>query len=208
MVVAVPMYVCATASVPIAAAMIAKGLSPGAALVFLIAGPGTNAAGIAAIWHVMGKRSALLYLLTVIVCSLAAGLLLDLTFDVSGVSHSHAGHMMFPAQFEAVSAIVLLAVLGAALVPRREGTLAGTDGAAGSTIELKIGGMTCAHCVQTVRKALAAVPGVTDVSVSLETGKAVVTGQDCDKNALANAVRGAGCEVKLPEAEIGKKNGN
>ena len=208
MVVAIPMYVCATASVPIAAAMIAKGLSPGAALVFLIAGPGTNAAGIAAIWHVMGRRSALLYLLTVVVCSLAAGLLLDLTFNVSGASCSHMSHTMVPAQLETVSAVILLAVLGAALVPRWENASAETIRASGSTIELEIGGMTCAHCVQTVRKALAAVPGVTDVSVSLETGKAVITGQDFDKNALANAVREAGYEAKLPEVQIGKKSGN
>ena len=63
MLIGIPMYVCASASVPVAAALILKGLSPGAALVFLITGPGTNAAGLATIWNTLGRRTAILYLL-------------------------------------------------------------------------------------------------------------------------------------------------
>ena len=56
MLLGLPLYVCATASVPIAAALIAKGVSPGAALVFLMTGPATNAAAIATVWRVLGRR--------------------------------------------------------------------------------------------------------------------------------------------------------
>ena len=63
--------------IPIAAAMILKGLSPGAALVFLMTGPATNAAGLATIWHTLGRRTAVLYLLTVAGCALAFGSLVD-----------------------------------------------------------------------------------------------------------------------------------
>jgi hypothetical protein len=75
--VSIPVYVCATASVPIAAAMVLKGLSPGAALVFLIAGPATNAAGLAAVWKMLGRRAVVVYLSTVGVTALLSGILLD-----------------------------------------------------------------------------------------------------------------------------------
>ncbi|MEF3696396.1 MAG: SO_0444 family Cu/Zn efflux transporter [Desulfolutivibrio sp.] len=78
--VAVPLYVCATASTPIAAALLVKGLSPGAALVFLLAGPATNAATLAVAVKILGKRGAACYLTAIVVCSLAAGLCLDAFF--------------------------------------------------------------------------------------------------------------------------------
>jgi len=114
----IPVYVCATASVPIAAVLIMKGLSPGAALVFLMTGPATNAASLATIWKTLGRKTALAYLATVAVCALAAGLLLDhltagLDFDLT-VGHSR----MLPGAVKQVSAIVLLAVLALALRSR------------------------------------------------------------------------------------------
>jgi uncharacterized membrane protein YraQ (UPF0718 family) len=78
MLIGVPIYVCATASVPIAAAFVAKGVCPGAALVFLIAGPATNMATLAALWRVLGRRAAILYLATVAVSAVTAGMLLEL----------------------------------------------------------------------------------------------------------------------------------
>ena len=112
MAVGIPIYVCASASVPVAAALILKGLSPGAALVFLMTGPATNAAGLATIWNVMGRRTALLYLATVAGCALAAGLLLDALvsrMEIETVSHVH---QMIPPLIENLAALVLLALLG------------------------------------------------------------------------------------------------
>jgi len=77
MALAVPVYVCATASVPLAAGLIYAGTSPGAALAFLIAGPATNAATVATIWRVLGRRSTAAYLLTIGGAAIGAGLLLD-----------------------------------------------------------------------------------------------------------------------------------
>jgi len=118
MAVGIPIYVCASASVPVAAAMILKGLSPGAALVFLMTGPATNAAGLATIWNVLGRRTALLYLATVAGCALAAGFLLDLLFyemQIEIISHSH--HMI-PRVVEHLAAFVLLALLTYAFAGR------------------------------------------------------------------------------------------
>jgi hypothetical protein len=112
MLIGIPVYVCATASVPIAVALIAKGLTPGAALVFLMTGPATNAAAFVTIWKVLGRRTAIIYLLTVAVCALAAGLSLDAMFgDLGGQIHSHY-HKMGATPFEHISAVILLIVLG------------------------------------------------------------------------------------------------
>ncbi|MCC7294126.1 MAG: permease [Phycisphaerales bacterium] len=74
---AIPMYVCATASTPMAVGMIVGGVSPGAALVFLLAGPATNAAGILVLAREMGRRGVLLYLACIFAISLLAGAALD-----------------------------------------------------------------------------------------------------------------------------------
>ncbi|MCL5278555.1 MAG: SO_0444 family Cu/Zn efflux transporter [Planctomycetes bacterium] len=119
MLIGIPMYVCASASVPVAAALILKGLGPGAALVFLITGPGTNAAGLATIWNTLGRRTAILYLLTVAGCALASGLVLDSiiqSIDIGVASHMHH---MGPSVVQHLSAVVLLAVLGYAFLTGR-----------------------------------------------------------------------------------------
>jgi uncharacterized membrane protein YraQ (UPF0718 family) len=112
----IPVYVCATASVPIAAALILKGVTPGAALVFLITGPATNAAGLTTIWKVLGGRTAIAYLFTVVVCAMGSGLLLDMTFPELGSSVQAHVHQMEPSVLGHISAIALLAVLAIAIL--------------------------------------------------------------------------------------------
>lgn len=77
LVVGLPLYVCATASTPIAAALVAKGLSPGAALVFLLVGPATNATTLLVVARLLGRRILLAYLAGIAATALAAGLALD-----------------------------------------------------------------------------------------------------------------------------------
>jgi uncharacterized membrane protein YraQ (UPF0718 family) len=96
MLVGLPMYVCATASVPIAAALIAKGVSPGAAFAFLVTGPATNAATITTLWRILGRASVFVYLGTIAVCAVGCGLLLDYFFRISGIPAAHAHHEMMP----------------------------------------------------------------------------------------------------------------
>ncbi len=84
--VAAPLYVCATASTPIVAALALKGISPGAALVFLLAGPATNAASIAVMAKMLGKRSAIIYLTSIIVVSVLFGLGVNELYQFMGIS--------------------------------------------------------------------------------------------------------------------------
>lgn len=114
MAVGIPVYVCATASVPVAVAMMAKGLSPGAAMVFLMTGPATNAAGLATLWAAMGARTAIAYLASVMICSLATGLIVDRFVFAGGFDFAaHCPHTeLLAGGMEDLSAVALLGVLG------------------------------------------------------------------------------------------------
>ena len=122
MVLGIPVYVCATASVPVAAVLISTGLSPGAALVFLMTGPATNAASFITIWKVLGKVTAITYLATVAGCALLCGILLD--YIASGVDFEIAArpHWMLPPIVKYISAVVLLSVLAFAILTKKKQT--------------------------------------------------------------------------------------
>jgi uncharacterized membrane protein YraQ (UPF0718 family) len=111
MVIGIPVYVCATASIPVAAAMILKGLSPGAALVFLMTGPATNMAGLTTIWRTLGPRTALLYLLAIAGSALTFGLILDAFAVQVTVAVAEHHHEMGPSLFGHLSAVALLLIL-------------------------------------------------------------------------------------------------
>ena len=91
--IAVPMYVCATASLPIAAALMLSGVSPGAAFVFLTAGPATNTVTIGVVKKMLGTTSLYIYLGTIIVGSLVFGLGLDYIFDTNSIDVKSLIHM-------------------------------------------------------------------------------------------------------------------
>ena len=108
--IAVPLYICATASVPIAAALVASGLPVGAALVFLMAGPATNVATIGAVYRMLGRRALGIYLTTVIVGSIGAGWLFGFLVEgrANSISHLHEQNTWW----STMSAIVLLVLFG------------------------------------------------------------------------------------------------
>ncbi|MHC4324681.1 MAG: permease [Planctomycetota bacterium] len=116
----IPVYVCATASVPVAAALILKGLTPGAALVFLMTGPATNAASFITIFKTLGKTTAIIYLVTVAGCALLGGILLDLLAASADIDIAAHRHWMLPDFVKYASAVVLLAVLGYALFSKEK----------------------------------------------------------------------------------------
>lgn len=118
MAIGIPLYVCSTASVPIAVGLLAAGMSPGAALVFLITGPATNAATFTTVSRLLGRRVTLVYLAVIAACALGAGLLLDaldpvLATPVSGHLHAEATSPLGHA-----TAALLLLILVAAQRPR------------------------------------------------------------------------------------------
>ena len=85
-VVGIPLYICASASTPIAAALVAKGLSPGAALIFLMTGPATNSGTIAIIVSQFGARFGTIYVGVVIAVTTVLGILIDLIVIAAGLT--------------------------------------------------------------------------------------------------------------------------
>ena len=211
MAIGIPLYVCATASTPIALGLIHAGLSPGAALVFLISGPATNTAALTTLCKVLGRRAAVIYLITVAVASLATGFAVDGLIGAGGLPESalvpaatsmagqgaHEHHEAEGAMpwFETVCAVALLAVLINALRPRRREE--GDEGmtVADNLLELKIDGMRCNGCVTSIQRALSETAGVTEAEVRLEEGRAFVRGSDVSMRDLVEVVVSLGFEA-------------
>jgi len=195
MLVGIPVYVCATASVPIAAALIMKGVSPGAALVFLMTGPATNAATISTIWKTMGRSTAGIYLGTVAVASILAGLMLDGVISSAAGTAMHGPHWMLSGEVKTAAAFVLLGVLLAAFVqPSRVGKIDSDAGRSKKT-KIRISGMSCGHCAGSVQRVLMEIGGVESAEVDYRKGYALVAGAGFDREALRSAVESLGYGV-------------
>jgi hypothetical protein len=111
--VGIPLYICATASTPIAAALILKGVSPGAALVFLLAGPATNMTSLTVLLKILGKRAAFIYLGSIAVCTLLFGLAVDQVYSWTGISiQATAGQAAewMPYWLQTLGALLLLLI--------------------------------------------------------------------------------------------------
>jgi len=106
--IAVPMYVCATASLPIAAGLMLSGVSAGAAFVFLSAGPATNTVTIGVVKKMLGTRSLYIYLSTIVAGSTLFGLGLDYLFDISDIDPRSLVHMEEEAGMIAVASSLIL----------------------------------------------------------------------------------------------------
>lgn len=122
LVVGIPLYVCASASTPIVAALALKGLSPGAALVFLMAGPATNAASITVVAGMLGKRVAAVYVSVIALCALVMGMAVNalyawLAIDIG--SWATGAHHTEGSLLPVVAAVVLLGLILRAVVRRR-----------------------------------------------------------------------------------------
>ena len=196
LIIAVPMYVCATGSIPIALSLMLKGLSPGTALVLLMAGPAANFASFALISKEMGRKSALIYLAAIVVGAMSFGLAMDYFMPqgwfvlpvAAGSCHNLEAIGWFPLTCSAI----LVALLIVAFVKRNIKHKITVDN---MTKEYIVTGMNCPHCQATVAKSIGAVKGVEQVDVNLSTGKTVVVGEHNPDEVVA-AVRNAGFDVK------------
>jgi uncharacterized protein len=111
LVVGIPMYICATASTPVAAALILKGVSPGAALVFLLVGPATNITSLSVLFGILGKRATAIYLGVLSLFAVLSGLVLDMIYSSFGISASaiagQAGEVI-PAWLQMTGAFIVI----------------------------------------------------------------------------------------------------
>ncbi len=113
LVVGIPLYICASASTPIAAALILKGVSPGTALVFLITGPATNITSLSLVLKILGKRATSIYLSVLALSAVVSGLILDqiyLHFKLSARAMIGQSSEIFPYWLRLSGAIFLIAI--------------------------------------------------------------------------------------------------
>ena len=183
LVIGIPMYVCASASTPIAASLILKGMSPGAALVFLLTGPATNAMSIAAVSKIVGKRATIIYLIIIAVVSLALGFLLNLIVAYYGFSQiiSHHQHDFIPESVKIAGSVGMTLMI--IIYYSKNFFNQGNNNMTDQQIAIDVDGMTCMHCASSVQKAVESV-GASNVAVDLD-GKQVkfdiVSMDDIDK---------------------------
>ena len=181
LVIALPLYVCATASVPIAAALVHAGMPLGSALIFLMAGPATNAATIGAVHRTFGKRRTIIYLASIIIGSVGGAFLFEAIWGNSTTMRMDAMHQHGFSLVEYSTAIVLLGYF--VLFAFRDGVsflkakkINDEPSSTQQTIVLPVEGMTCQGCVKKLTRNLEALPQITSVHVDLESASATVSG--------------------------------
>lgn len=184
-IVAIPMYVCSTGSIPIALSLVMKGLSPGAAFVLLMAGPAANFASIIIVGKALGNKAAKIYLGTIILSAIAFGLLIDYVLPAGwfamSMSAAHISCHVSASIFQTICSIILvLLLINAIILKYKPNKKLNMD--QNQTYLVK--GMTCGHCKAMVEKNLSKLPGVESVEVDLASGKTSIKG-----NVDANAVR-------------------
>lgn len=191
--IALPLYVCTTGSVPIAASLIAAGLPTGSALVFLMAGPATNVATFGAVYRTLGGRILAIYLATVITLSLGFGLLFEGLLQVPAAS-AHGAHAHSWGWVDLVSALVLIALMTLLSVRRLHDRLMRVEPVP-ADLTLRVQGMTCPHCVASVKHALEGCDAVDEATPDLGSGLVRVRGKHLDASALISAVQKAGFQA-------------
>jgi len=197
----VPLYVCATGSVPIAAVLMMKGLSPGAAIVFLMAGPATNAATVTVIGKVLGRKTLITCLIAIIGGALLAGIFVNeflptkwFLASMNHVGTTHGSHLL-PNWLNVGSALLMIGLLANGyvrkfLVKSKSTTTIESDIMNEKTV--KVNGMTCNHCKANVQKNIGTIAGIESIDVDLATGHVRIIGDKIDLKAVKGAVEGIG----------------
>jgi hypothetical protein len=193
----VPIYICATGSIPIAAVLLMKGVSPGAALVFLMAGPATNVATMTVLGKTMGRKSLIIYLSTIIGGAVIFGLLtnwlIPADFILSKIMHIHGNaeeHEMLPKWVQLGSALLLIfSISGGYFLSKfqKKKRMEKIEG-----ITVKVNGMTCSHCEATVKKNLETLPGITNVVANNGTNSVKITGSNINLEKVKETINGLG----------------
>jgi uncharacterized protein len=210
LIVAIPLYVCATGSIPIAAVLMLKGLSPGAAIVFLMAGPATNAATITVLWKVFGKRTMIIYLISIIAGALFFGILtnefLPREWFTGPIQHVHGEsheHGILPQWLQIASSILLTLLIINALIRRYHiklfshkiipvSVINNNNSSTMKVLTVIVKGMTCNHCKATIEESIGKIPGINSVDADIISGKVIITGENFNLDQIRLKVESVG----------------
>lgn len=219
LVLAMPMYTCATGSIPLALALVAKGITPGAALVLLMAGPATSIASMLVVGKAFGKRTLVAYLVSIAAGALFFGFIVDTFFMDTFLSTmlpsgaaTEMGHGALGI-FDYVCASFLALLMIYSRIPKRRGKhcccdehceCSEHDHAAACDADLKTGevalthtyrvlGMNCSHCKMCVEKAAMKLDGATFATADIAKKELEIEGS-VDEAELKAAIEAAGFE--------------
>lgn len=196
----VPLYVCATGSVPIAAVLLMKGLSPGAALVFLMAGPATNAATMTVIGNAMGRKALLSYLASIVGGAVLFGLMIDYLFPsgffiTSAIAGGHGHeHEILPGWLKISSTVILVILMINAYL--RKYFFKSSNTISVNTKTINVSGMTCNHCKKTVETNLMKMPGVKFAQADIKNDIVEIDGDEIDFKEIKSLLSDLGYEYK------------
>ena len=192
-VLSIPMYICATASVPIAAGLISSGIEPGAAFVFLMAGPATNIATISVIINTLGKKIVYIYLSTIFTCSIISGALIN-KFIIINLNSMH--HQMNHNHWlNILSGLLLLAVCIYAISSKFFIKDVIENLKIKADLSFIVKGMTCNHCKETVTEAINTCDGIQDVTINLESGQTFIYGNNLNKQHIITSINNVGYSI-------------
>ncbi len=204
LVVSIPLYICATGSIPLAAVLILKGISPGAAFVLLMAGPATNAATITMIGKVLGRKSLFTYLATIITGALGFGLIIDYVLPISWfseIAHQHLSHnhMESLSWWQITSGIVLIILIINGYIQRiLKSKNNNVEQFKYSTMEIKtikVEGMTCNHCKANVENNLKQLSFVENAKVNLSEKTVTLEGEQINLETVTQTINSLGYSV-------------
>jgi len=187
--VSIPIYVCAVGSVPIAAVLLMKGLMPGAALAFLIAGPATNTITMGFVAKKLGKRVFTLYLVGIIIVAVISGLIIDAIFQPGAVTAQtmiHGRHL--PYLFQVIASVILLGIMLLNLLHKK-------DKKVEMDYTFHVPDISCKHCKMTIEQALKDLQGVKRVVVSVDEKFVKIDGE-INKDAVIKMIEDLGYHVK------------
>lgn len=203
-----PIYICATASVPVAAVLMLKGFSPGAALVLLMAGPATNAATITMIGKVLGKKSLFSFIGTVIAGALLSGLFIDYVLPprwfIISEHFGHLGHTheMLPEWLKIGSAMLLTLLIINGYIQKFISTLkiksqsiTQQGFSLGNIQTLHVSGMTCNHCKANVENSVKSSEGIEEATVDLSSGTVIIKGNSFDLEKIKSGIESIGYKI-------------
>ncbi len=192
--VSLPMYVCATASVPIAAALVATGMPIGAALVFLMAGPASNVATIGAVYRTFGTKKLLIYLGTIIIGSLLSGWLFNSVIAEQTVNTVMQHHKTGIIAIIAAVTLLLL-MLRFAIKEFKVRVYESKQKRISKNMEsitFHVKGITCQGCANKLKPALNAINGIATTQIDIEKGTVTVKGTKFNNEELLQEIKKCG----------------
>jgi len=207
----VPLYICATGSIPIAAVLLMKGLAPGAALVLLMAGPATNIATMAVIGNTMGRRSLWVYLSTIVGGALLFGVLVNeliprewimgaIPIQLHGEMHEHPSGWLQWVSSALLVILILNGLIQKYLAVRRvkqtdlekQEQMKSNTESVNNIHVFTVEGMTCKHCKASVENGLGQMEVVTEVLADPEQNLVTIQASDLSEEHVKETIERLG----------------